>query len=142
MGGRHVVIPLNVLVRVEGAGDCTRAAFLALAARVVKPSRGSVTSSTNGRAVMLPAIPVGAPRVSVLDAMQVATMPQQLAKRLTFALELNPLDSIDRISPGQLQALTLVRTLMRDPAVLFLMRPLALTEPRLRRRLQWLLRVW
>merc|ERR1712048_1052149 len=69
-------------------------------------------------------------------------MPAELARRLAIVLDLIPSDSINVLTRGQIQAVSLARALMRDPMVLVLVRPFALMDQLLRRRLQSMLRVW
>jgi hypothetical protein len=142
--GEICSIPLGRVVRVSGANEGTMYTFMALVARVVRPTDGigQVLGPMDAWAVMLPSMPYASPPVEVCEALQIAGAPKSLAEAFAFALGLPMGDLTDRLPPGQQQILALARAMLRDPAVLVLVRPFAFVRPHHRSKVQALLRMW
>mmetsp|Transcript_112598 Transcript_112598/g.223848 ORF Transcript_112598/g.223848 Transcript_112598/m.223848 type:complete len:1069 (-) Transcript_112598:50-3256(-) len=141
--GRVVKIALNKVVRVTGPSEGMRLTFMALVAKVLRPQQGQVCCSPKAWAVMLPPEAPGAPPgMTVQEAMALGGMPEHLVSRFASALGLAPSDTVDELTPGEKQVLSVARALLRDPAVLVLVRPLAHVVPQQRAGFRRLLRIW
>merc|ERR1711862_108542 len=80
--------------------------------------------------------------MTVREALGLAHMPVLVADRLSAVLGRRPSAWTNRLGAGGAQVITIARTLLRDPAVLVLVRPLAFVVPEERARLRQLLRLW
>eukprot|EP00811_Abedinium_folium_P019533 NODE_2847_length_2132_cov_8.618454.p1 GENE.NODE_2847_length_2132_cov_8.618454~~NODE_2847_length_2132_cov_8.618454.p1 ORF type:complete len:595 (+),score=191.84 NODE_2847_length_2132_cov_8.618454:83-1786(+) len=135
-------VPLNNVIRVTGGDEGVMLTFMALIAGVVQPTEGSLTCPKDLRKVMLPPVTMEVPGMTVSQALQLVDADAHIAHRLARALRLDPERMTNRLAPGQLQVLTLLRTLLRDPSLLALARPFAFVVPADRERLRLLLRMW
>eukprot|EP00812_Abedinium_dasypus_P010886 NODE_447_length_1558_cov_296.927478.p1 GENE.NODE_447_length_1558_cov_296.927478~~NODE_447_length_1558_cov_296.927478.p1 ORF type:complete len:409 (+),score=75.01 NODE_447_length_1558_cov_296.927478:123-1229(+) len=140
--GKVVKVPLGRFVQVHSSTEGVQLTFLALIAGVVHPHAGQISYPQDLMKVMLMGIPVGCPDMAVAEALQIAGMPLGLAERFAIALDLRPAERTNRLPPGQAQLLAIVRAMLRDPAILCIVRPFAFLGRADRQRLQWLLRVW
>jgi len=141
--GKVAKIPLNKVVRVTGPSEGMRLTFMALVAKVLHPQQGQVCCSPAAWAIMLPPESIGAPPgMTVKQAMGLGGMPEEFVSRFATALGLTLSDTMEELTPGEAQVLSVARALMRDPAVLILVRPIAHLPPEQRAGFRQLLRVW
>jgi len=137
-----VLCAVEQVVCVSGGAESTRNSFMALLSNVIEPDVGEVRIPGGTWAVMLPAVPSGMPDVSTLEALQFVGAPAQVAKPLLQMLGL-PVDAqVNRLPPGQLQIIAVLRGMLRDPAALVMVRPFAFVSREQRPRLESLLHVW
>mmetsp|Transcript_89624 Transcript_89624/g.159138 ORF Transcript_89624/g.159138 Transcript_89624/m.159138 type:complete len:957 (+) Transcript_89624:78-2948(+) len=140
--GKTCSVPLNQVVCVSGGAEGTRNSFMALLSRVIQPDEGDVCIPSATWAVMIPAIPSGIPDVSTTEALQFVGAPVKVAKLFLEMLELPCHARVNRLPPGQLQMVAILRGMLRDPAALVMVRPMAFVPRKLRHRLESLLCVW
>jgi len=141
--GKVVKIPLSKVVRITGPSEGQRLTFMALVAKVMHPLQGEVRCSPSVWSIMLPPEALGAPpRITVQEAMALGGNPEHLTSRFATALGLTPSDTVEELTPGEVQVLSIARAMLRDPAVLVLIRPLAHVVPRQREVFRQLLRIW
>jgi len=141
--GMVVKIPLNKVVGVSGPSEGMRLTFMALVAKVLRPQKGHVCCSPAAWAIMIPPNAPGAPPgMTVHEAMALGGMSENLASCFASALGLTPSDTVEELTCGERQVLSVGRALLRDPAVLVLVRPLAYVVPQQRAGFQRLLRIW
>merc|ERR1719468_228489 len=141
--GKVVKIPLFKVVRITGPSEGLRLTFMALVAKVMQPLQGEVRCSPSAWSIMLPPEALGAPpAMKVQEAMALGGNPEHFTSRFATALGLTPSDNVEELTPGELQVLSIARALLRDPAVLVLIRPFAYMVPRQREFFQQLLRIW
>eukprot|EP00929_Paragymnodinium_shiwhaense_P020900 TRINITY_DN13784_c0_g1_i2.p1 TRINITY_DN13784_c0_g1~~TRINITY_DN13784_c0_g1_i2.p1 ORF type:complete len:300 (-),score=9.16 TRINITY_DN13784_c0_g1_i2:31-930(-) len=140
--GQTAVVPLHRVVRVTGLSEGSRMTFMALLARVLQPTSGQVLIPMDAWAVMLPPVPFSQPNLSVHQSLEDIGAPESIVDAIACALDLDPKAQLNRLPPGELQILAIARALLRDPAMLVLVRPLAFVAPQRRRRAHLLLRAW
>jgi hypothetical protein len=118
------------------------ATFLALVAKVAKPTAGKVSGLASNSAVMLPGVPVDYPDITVAQTLMLGGASKNMAINLATILELDPDAYHGRLTHGQASVLALASALLRDPEVVVCMKPFAHVFPHRRKRIEQLLRVW
>mmetsp|Transcript_119592 Transcript_119592/g.232847 ORF Transcript_119592/g.232847 Transcript_119592/m.232847 type:complete len:228 (-) Transcript_119592:82-765(-) len=107
------------------------------------PLHGEVRCSPSTWSIMLPPEALGAPPgMTVQEALALGGTLEHFTSKFAAALGLTPSATMVELTPGELQVLSIARALLRDPAVLVLVRPFAYMVPRQRAAFQQLLRVW
>mmetsp|Transcript_115820 Transcript_115820/g.225425 ORF Transcript_115820/g.225425 Transcript_115820/m.225425 type:complete len:1026 (-) Transcript_115820:59-3136(-) len=135
-------LPLGKVILVSGDSESQEMSFLGIAAGIFRPSQGVRQCPDNIKIVMLPEVPLGSPHTTAKEALQLAGLSEQVANRLAQALGVDPDIDEMRLGVGQMKALNLARTLLRDPDVLVSARPLDLVHPDSQRNLAHLIRLW
>jgi len=135
-------LPLGKVIHVSGGTEAQELSFLGLAAGIFRASDGVRQCPDNIKIVMVPEVPLGSPHTTAKEALQLAGLSEQVANRLAQALGIDPdLDEM-RLGVGQMKALNLARTLLRDPDVLVGARPLDLVHRDSKKSLAHLIRLW
>eukprot|EP00929_Paragymnodinium_shiwhaense_P078750 TRINITY_DN40845_c0_g1_i1.p1 TRINITY_DN40845_c0_g1~~TRINITY_DN40845_c0_g1_i1.p1 ORF type:complete len:1001 (-),score=89.56 TRINITY_DN40845_c0_g1_i1:130-3132(-) len=140
--GTSITVPLQRIVRIRAPTEGARTTFMALVSRVLEPTSGTIDIPMDACTIMLPAVPFRQNQLTVVESLCDTGAPTDISEAFARVLELNPLVKVQRLAPGEVQALALAQAMLRDPAKLVLVRPLAFVARSQRRNLQFLLRVW
>lgn len=138
---KATIVPLGRVVRVVGGGQGRAWSFMALLAGVLRPRSGMIVRPPSIWAGMSTR-EAAPPGWAVHEVLEMLGTPTNIAKSLAVVLGINPMMRCDQLAPGEMQAVSIARLLLRDPDIVLCDKSMTLMTDWARGRMTKLLRAW